>query len=169
MARCDYCGTLILLGGLTEDGYRFCSGECHQRGVLLSIADQIPGDMVSQKVAEVHEGACPQCGGPGPVDVHTSYHVWSAIVMTSWHSRPEVCCRACGVKSKLKGALLSGTLGWWGIPWGIVITPIQVIKNVFGLASSPDPTRPSAQLENIIKVHLAEQVVASHEQEPAEE
>ena len=47
---------------------------------------------------QVHQGNCPQCDGPGPVDVHTSYRVYSVVMMTSWSSRPLVACARCGTK-----------------------------------------------------------------------
>jgi hypothetical protein len=161
MASCGYCGSTILFGGVRDGDLRFCNENCRQQGFLLAVADQVPEDVISQHVSQVHEGNCPKCGGPGPIDVHTSYSVWSALVLTSWRSRPEVCCRACGIKAKLGRTLSSVALGWWGVPWGIIITPIQVLRNMMGLFSSPDPIRLSAQLENIVKVHLAAHLVKS--------
>lgn len=162
MAKCDYCGTTILLGGVRDGDFRFCNESCRQHGFLLAVADQVPADLMSQQVAEVHQGPCPKCGGPGPVDVHTSYLVWSALVITSWQSRPQVCCRSCGIKSKLGGAMLSGVVGWWGLPWGLIVTPIQVLRNAWGLFSSPDPTTPSAQLQKMVQLHVAANVIAAN-------
>jgi hypothetical protein len=31
-----------------------------------------------------------------------------------------------------KWALMSFTLGWWGIPWGIIYTPISILVNLAG-------------------------------------
>ena len=160
MARCAYCDTFILFGGSRDGELRFCNADCHQRGILKSVADQLPADRVNQYIEEVHSGLCPKCEGPGPVDVHTSYRVWSALVMTQWTSRPAVCCRRCGVKSKLGSAAYSAVLGWWGFPWGLVMTPVQIVRNVGGLFSSPDPERPSEKLENLLRLHLAAQVTA---------
>jgi hypothetical protein len=155
MARCDYCGTNILFGGVKDEGLRFCNQTCHQHGYLLAIADQVPEDLMARHLNEAHQGNCPKCNGPGPIDVHTSHVVWSALVMTSWSSRPQVCCRKCGIKSKLGGTAISGVAGWWGFPWGVIITPIQVLRNLFGLFVSPDPEIPSKQLETIVKMNLA--------------
>jgi len=165
MARCDYCGTTIIFGGVFDNGLRFCGEKCHQKGFPLVVAHQVPEDLMARHVLAIHQGTCPKCGGQGPVDVHTSYIAWSALVMTSWYSRPQVCCRACGTKSKLQGAVLSGIVGWWGFPWGIIITPIQVARNILGLLSSPDPTTPSAQLENIARAELATRFVEASQQQ----
>ncbi len=169
MPECDYCGTTIIFGGVKDHGLHFCSDKCHQQGVLHDVTDQIPEEVISEYLMEVHEGACPICNGPGPVDVHTSYVVWSALVITSWKSKPQVSCRRCGIKAKVGNACLSGLVGWWGFPWGIVMTPVQLLRNFFGIFSSPDPTMPSEQLENILKAHLAAQLAAeSYQEEPDE-
>ncbi len=165
MARCSYCGSSILFGGVSEGKLRFCNANCHRQGYLLALADQIPEDLMAEHLAEVHQGDCPKCGGPGPIDVHTSYSVWSALVLTSWRSNPQVCCRSCGIKAKLGGAVSSGVLGWWGFPWGLFVTPIQVVRNLAGVLSSPNPTVPSAQLENIVRVNLAARIVEANRQE----
>jgi len=168
VARCDYCGTNILFGGVKEGNLRFCNSKCHQQGYLLAIADEVPEDVMSKYLAEVHQGDCPKCNGPGPVDVHTSHLVWSALVFTSWQSRPQVCCRKCGIKSKLGGTAISGVAGWWGFPWGLVVTPIQVCRNVFGLFFSPDPRMPSKQLETLVKMNLASQFLEESRQQETE-
>ncbi len=80
--RCDYCGTRILFGGKRENELRFCNEDCRQRGVLIAVSRQIPDDTVNERVGRIFSGTCPQCGGRGPVDVHTSYLAWSAVVVT---------------------------------------------------------------------------------------
>lgn len=167
MARCAYCNTVILFGGVKDQDLRFCNETCHKQGHVLLIAREVPEDLVAEQVAQLHEGPCPKCGGPGPVDVHTSHLVWSALVMTSWKSVPQVCCRSCGIKAKVWDTLLSGLFGWWGFPWGLIFTPIQIGRNVVGMFSSPDPEIPSDQLEKNVRLALAEQFVAgNHPQEP---
>src|SRR5690349_12558087 len=101
MTKCDYCGTRILLGGVRDGALRFCNQKCHQNGILLSFTNQVPPEILQKHVQEVHEGSCPRCGGRGPVDVHTSYRVWSIILLTTWSSRPKISCRSCGIKTQL--------------------------------------------------------------------
>lgn len=155
MAACAFCNTTILFGGRRQGNQRFCNAECEQRGVVAQTANQLPAADVARYLGEVHRGACPRCQGPGPVDVHTSYRVWSALLMTSWSSRPTVSCQPCGTKRKLGDALFSLVLGWWGFPWGLVMTPVQVGRNLFGLTQRPNPAVPSATLERILRLQLA--------------
>ena len=169
MARCAYCNTVILFGGVKDGDLRFCNETCHQQGQFLLVADQVPEELVAEQVAAVHEGPCPKCGGTGPVDVHTSYLVWSALVLTTWKSSPQVCCRGCGIKAKVWDTVLSGVFGWWGFPWGLVFTPVQIGRNIWGLLSSPDPTTPSDQLVKNVRLGLAAHAVEASRQQAAEE
>jgi hypothetical protein len=159
MARCDYCGSTIIFGGKRDDNGRFCNQKCQARGALLAISRQLPEATVQEQVWKVHQGFCPKCNGAGPVDVHVSHKVWSAVFLTSWSSTPEVCCRSCGLKSQAGGGAFSLIFGWWGFPWGIVLTPIQIGKNIIGAARPPAPSKPSAQLEKLLRMNLAAEAV----------
>jgi hypothetical protein len=92
------------------------------------------------------------------VDVHTSYLVISIIVITSSRSRPQVSCRSCGIKAKLGGALLSGLFGWWSIPYGIILTPFYITRNLVSIFLPPDPTQPSAKLEQLVRLNIGKQI-----------
>ena len=158
MAKCSHCGSLILFGGKRLGDRRFCNDQCKNAAVLVRASQQLPEDLVQSKVREVHQGDCPKCHGPGPVDLHTSYQVWSALYLTSWNSRPQICCRRCGLKNQLSDTAFSLALGWWGLPWGFIVTPVQVIRNLIGVARGPDPTKPSRQLESLLRLGMASQI-----------
>lgn len=164
MAKCDYCGSLILFGGVRDGDLRFCNDKCHSGGALLKVSSQIPEDLLQKQLWEVHQGACPSCQGRGPVDVHTAHQIWSALVLTSWKSVPQVSCRSCGVKEQLKSLVLCLVAGWWGFPWGVVMTPVQVVRNLSGMIKGPDPMNPSPQLEKLVRMHMARRAMAQRSQ-----
>ncbi len=112
MAKCAYCGTTIIFGGISDNDLRFCNQECHQKGYALILSRELPQDVVNQQVKEIHQGLCPKCQGKGPVDVHLSYQVYSLLLFTSWSSKPNICCRGCGIKRQIGGAIFSLLLGW---------------------------------------------------------
>src|SRR2546426_322066 len=118
MATCAACGLTILFGGKRVDDLRFCSDKCLAKGRVLSVAQQIPYDAVARLAATLHRGPCPKCQGPGPIDVHKTHTVWSAVYVTSWKSTPNIVCRSCGTKAQLLALLSSTVLGWVGIPLG---------------------------------------------------
>jgi hypothetical protein len=161
MATCDYCGTTIIFGGARNGNLRFCNARCQQAGALLAISNKIPDTQVQESVWKVHQGACPKCGGSGPVDVHRSYRVWSAVFLTRWSSSQQLSCRPCGVKKQMADAAFSLVLGWWGFPWGLILTPIQVGRNLVGVARSPEATKPSPQLEKVLRIAMAKQAVTA--------
>jgi hypothetical protein len=168
MATCSHCGTTILFGGEKEAGLRFCNAKCRDNSVLLAAATQLPEEFVIEKARDVHQGACPKCGGPGPVDVHHAHTVWSAVVMTQWNSKPHICCRSCGVKAKANALAISGVAGWWGFPWGMLVTPIQIFRNLAGIMRGPDPAAPSDELIGIVRSGLSVQLLEEeHEQPPS--
>lgn len=160
MVQCGYCGTTIVFGGKRDGDVRYCNAECQQRGAFAAVARHLPDDVVSEHVWKVHQGVCPKCGGCGPVDVHTSYRVWSALVLTSWCNTPHVTCASCGTKARLIDAGFSLLLGWWGFPWGLVMTPVPVFRNIAGMMRRTDQTRPSPQLAQIIRLRIAAHLVA---------
>lgn len=164
MASCAYCNSTIFIGGKREGDRRYCNTTCQQRGAVADIAAQVPQEILQKELTAVHEGNCPKCKkAAGPVDVHVSYRVWSALVMTQWSSQPQISCKPCGMKSKVGDAVFSAALGWWGFPWGLLMTPIQVVRNLAGLAKSPDPSRPSATLERMVRMQLAANYIANQQ------
>jgi hypothetical protein len=157
MAKCANCGTVIAFGGTREGERRFCGKPCQNAFHLDRASSQLPDEFIREKAAEVHFGPCPKCGGAGPVDVHTSYSVWSAGLITRWSQKSEVCCKPCGNKAKWNATAFSGLLGWWGFPWGFLITPAQLIRNIGYMVSGPDPAKPSDALVSTVRAGLSSQ------------
>jgi hypothetical protein len=155
MRKCSYCDSNIIIGGVRDGDLRFCNQKCRQEGALLKVAQLVPEEEVKRRVLAVHQGPCPKCKRASPSDVHTSYFVWSALLLTSWKTVPEVSCVSCGRKAKILGAIGSFFLGWWGFPWGLVLTPIIVTRNLWGLVRSRPSSAPSPQLERIVRLGMA--------------
>jgi hypothetical protein len=124
------------------------------RGELESISPS-KQDKIGEQVHSIHQGRCPQCGGPGPVDIHTSYQVWSAIFFASWRKQQELCCKSCGVASQVGGVLFCLLLGWWGFPFGLIMTPVQIMRNLWAIFFGPDPRYPSKNLRKRVHATIA--------------
>jgi hypothetical protein len=145
------------LAEYTEEAEQIIRAEIRRRGMLepptfirnahgLPVANQETEDYIREQVRAIHRGRCPRCSGHGPVDVHTSHWVWSAVFFTRWGSCSHICCRKCGRIEQVKAGLSSFVLGWWGFPWGLLMTPIQIIQNLVGLLSGPSDSTPSENL-----------------------
>ena len=155
MAKCGSCGKTIVFGGVRDQEDRYCNAKCAEQGQIQRVTAAIPPEMLQQYISEIHRGNCPKCGGPGPIDVHTSHTVWSMLVMTFTKTHQQVSCRRCGVKAKVSAAVSSGVFGWWALPWGFFFTPVQIMRNVKGILVNADPSWPSQQLAHIVKLDLA--------------
>jgi hypothetical protein len=167
MAQCGYCGTTILFGGVREGAERYCNRKCHQNAYVLRVAQQVPPDVLERQTEEVFRGNCPKCRGLGPIDVHKVHRVWSALLLTSWSSSQQVSCRSCATKSQIGGILFSGLLGWWGFPWGLVMTPVQIARNIGGMCTRSN-SAPSPELRKLVQVTLGMKMLqAAQSQQPA--
>jgi hypothetical protein len=161
MSKCSYCNTTIIFGGVRQGDRHFCNAQCAGAGAYLAIADSIPAVAVDEMVRRVHEGQCPRCNGHGPVDVFTSHRVWSALILTSWSSQLHVCCRSCAVKSQLGDTLFCIVLGWWGIPWGLIVPPVQIVRNVVAMVAPPAAAHPSEALRKRVRLLMASSAATS--------
>jgi hypothetical protein len=157
MATCDTCGTHILFGGVKVGDSRYCNQNCASKDAWKDLMKLVPEAEVERELRAVHQGNCPRCNGPGPVDIHVSHKVYSALVFTRWSSHPIMACRSCGRSQQIKHAVFSSLLGWWGFPWGFLLTPVQVAKNLGGILgmTSPSPETPSPALTRAVHRTLA--------------
>jgi hypothetical protein len=157
MATCETCGTRIIFGGVKVGDSRYCNNDCASKDVWQAAMKFVPEAEVERETRAVHQGNCPKCKGPGPVDIHTSHMVYSALVFTRWSSHPIMACRSCGRGQQIKHALFSSVLGWWGFPFGLLITPVQVGKNLGAILgmSGPSPESPSPALTRTVHRTLA--------------
>ena len=55
--------------------------------------------------------------------------------------------------------LVSLAAGWWCFPWGLIITPVQVVRIVSAMAGGSDDLRPSPMLEKTVRLMIASQLV----------
>lgn len=160
MAACAYCKSTILFGGAKAGGLAFCNNECLANGRVVLAAQAIPEHVVAAHARSVHGGTCPVCNeSRGPVEVHTVHKVTSYLVMTSWSSSPRISCAACGRKRQFGALLHSLLLGWWGFPWGLLMTPVQITRNVAGMLRGGNTAEPSPQLQHMIRLGLAAQAL----------
>jgi hypothetical protein len=155
MAKCAACGTTILLGGKRQGDLRFCNHSCLTKGAIVAAMQSVPESLVTPRAWEIHSGRCPVCHGSGPVDIHNSFRVWSGLIMTSYQTRQNLCCRSCATRARLKDAGFSLLFGWWGIPWGLIWTPVQIVRNVAAIMRSEDAPTPSPALVHLVRLQLA--------------
>ena len=160
MQTCASCDGPLTRGGIWDGPLRFCGHACLRAGVAGRFA--VSRAHLEEAVWKIHQGQCPRCGERGPVDLHTSFHVWSAVIVTHWMADARLSCERCARSARRKAAGRSLLLGWWGVPFGLVMTPVQVVRNVAGNLRSVDSGMPSRALVEFVHARLAEELVALH-------
>jgi hypothetical protein len=161
MPKCGYCNTIIIMRGVKVGRQRFCNQRCHFNARALGAASNVPAEVLNKAVEDAWRGNCPKCGGTGPVDVHKSHQVWSMLVLTRWSSKMEASCRPCARKRQLRGVAFSLFAGWWGFPWGLILTPVQITRNIAGIAGGPNKSKPSDALRKLVMVRIGSKVMAN--------
>jgi hypothetical protein len=159
-AECDFCGNSARFSPVHDDGQRFCSQACLRNARLLEVSLDIPEDEILEHAQAIRNGLCPVCRERHPpVEVRTRYIVWSAIIFTRSRTLRAVCCGSCGRKSNAKAIAFDLLFGWWGFPWGVIITPGQVISNLTEMGRTFDPMTPSQGLLQVARLELAAALV----------
>lgn len=154
MARCGYCGATILIGGVRLANQRFCDRKCAQQGAATEAARRLPGDAVQQAIMGLRRSNCPKCGSPGPLDARRYYRVWSLLFLTRWSSTTQISCQSCATRRSLGDIAFCFLLGWWGIPWGLLLTPVQITRNIRAMRERSTDSEPSRTLRNFAMVQL---------------
>lgn len=155
MSVCNNCGKSMLFGGRKIDGVTYCGGPCATSHTTWLAAGRVPADVLQQVVERERLGACPRCKkNNGPIDVHEAHRVHSFLIMTQWHTKAHIACRPCGRKLQAGGLVYSLLLGWWGMPWGLLVTPMQIFRNVGGMVA-PTRDKASPAFERLIRRQMA--------------
>lgn len=155
MSSCQQCGKSILFGGHRLGARRYCSSACARTHPLHEMAERVPADILQRQMDAWRHSACPTCRRSGQaIDVHEHHRVHSVVLMTQWNTRRNVCCRRCGRRAQWRSTLYCAALGWWGFPWGLLVTPIQIGRNVAALCRRESGV-PSVQFEQIVRRQIA--------------
>lgn len=133
---------------LTERGHAL------QEITVLDISDEV----VLEQAMSIRRGACPQCRKSGSVvDMRTEHWVWSAIFFTKYGRRTALSCRECGHRRNLQALGKCVLLGWWGFPFGLLITPYKIVANL-GEMLRKERDEPSDALRDSVRARLASAV-----------
>jgi|SRR6516164_2598983 hypothetical protein len=159
MAICDYCGTTYRGGAIKDGAYRYCNGQCAERGkFFLTKLERIPENKIDAFVMDQHAGPCPECDQSSSVDVYQSYQIWSAVIYSQWWTNRFVACRKCARIRQAKHLAYCLAAGFWSPP-GLLITPFQIIFNVAAILRRQDPAVPSDRFYKLTRLNLGRLLV----------
>jgi hypothetical protein len=165
VAVCDCCGKYYTFGALKVGRYAFCSGVCSDRGQVLTVLDKLSPAQIEIHVMNAHRAGCPTCAGGGPLDLRRSYWVWSFIVFTRWSTDQRIECIRCSRARQMKALVLSVFAGWWGVPFGLFLTPTQIVRNLVALVLPREV--PSPDFRRAMLFDLAYRMTGDYEEDTA--
>ncbi len=157
---CATCRRTILLGGKKSGQRRYCNQSCYDADKLGRIGDTIEDGRVDQLAHEIRLSECPVCNKRTGVEIYKSYFVYSLVIITSWKEKPLLCCKSCGRKNQIIDLLASSVLGWWGFPFGLIVTPVIIIANLVALTKDASSAPPSKALKERARLLLAHDQMA---------
>lgn len=74
---------------------------------------------------------CPSCGNTSfRLNGTLTYTVTSFILFTSHRSDSFIGCPDCLNKKNNNAILSTALFGWWGVPWGLIKTPLYIYRNI---------------------------------------
>lgn len=160
---CATCGNSILFGGKKSGSRKYCNKRCFDQDELGRMSDEVQDIEVDELAFKIRGSACPKCGENNNLEMFKSYFVYSIIVMTSWKEKPELSCRPCARKRQVGDLVKSLFLGWWGIPFGLIVTPIILIMNGAAMIINPLSKAPSKQLKEHSRLLIADKMLRDRE------
>jgi len=125
---------------------------------LLHATYYVPENEVEDALTAFHQGDCPCCGGPGPVDYHLSYRIMSLLAVSQFKMLHKIACQSCAQKAKLRNFLITLFIGWWGP--GFIFTPFYLWNNLHSMIYPIPGDAPSDRLREYIRLNLARQRAA---------
>lgn len=104
---------------------------------------------------------CPICNNTWDELNGTIYHSIKSIIVTSiTETRWIIACPDCLDKQNRKAIVSCSLLGWWGIPWGILKTPVYIYRNLKvkeeNRISDPNGSLLSFTADNIVQIKAFE-------------
>jgi len=158
---CSTCGSSILFGGKKAGSRKYCSKKCLNADEVGRISDSVTDNQVDDLVVQIRGSACPSCKNEGGLEMFKSYFVYSVIILTSWKEKPELSCKPCAKKRQIKDLFASFFLGWWGIPFGLIVTPIILIMNGVALIVDPSKKHPSKAIKERARLLIAQDILTT--------
>ena len=81
---------------------------------------------------------CSKCGNITAQPRYVIFrHVVSVVLVTITTPVQGLYCSSCARKLAFKASCISAIGGWWGFPWGPILTITNIIRNAFGGTKAP--------------------------------
>jgi len=124
--------------GLRPEVYQIIENEIKKRNLSPNLASGVKAQNKEYTIEELEtyskllrELSCPVCGNHREqLNGTVSHTVKSFVFVTSYRTKITIACESCLDKKNNDAIRSTALLGWWGIPWGILKTPVYIYRNV---------------------------------------
>lgn len=123
--------------GLRPEVFGIIENEIKKRNLNQDLFRGVLAQNKKYTVQEIEEYAnliselpCPICGSlDQKLNGTLSHTVKSMVFVTTSKTELTIACPDCLDKKNDQAIKTSALLGWWGIPWGIIKTPLAIFRN----------------------------------------
>lgn len=124
--------------GLTPEAQEVVKEEVHRRNLDLNIIRGVEAQNRNYTIEDVDKYCemiqklnCPTCKDPyHNLNGTMTGEVVSYIFLTQYRKKIKIGCPGCLDKANNTALIKTTTLGWWGIPWGIIRTIQSIALNL---------------------------------------
>lgn len=124
--------------GLTTEAQEVVKEEIERRNLDTNIIKGVAAQNKNYTVQEidtycdiVQKLNCPVCQSSSQkLNATLTGEVVSFIFFTQYKKKIKVACPNCLDKASNSALTKTATLGWWGIPWGVIRTPQAIALNL---------------------------------------
>lgn len=126
------------VGSLEPEVISILIAEIKKRGLDLNLekgieaqSKELTENELNEIINKIVNLTCPECGQRNtPLVGSWIRTVKSLIILTSYKKVPIITCNSCAEKKKKNAMLSTALLGWWGVPFGLLRTPIALIQTL---------------------------------------
>ena len=164
MPSSSYCCASFNYRPVKREGRIYCGGSCLKQFEIDDLAERISEDEVKARAKSMRRSGCPLCRDDDPVDIHSAHYVWSLVLVSFYHTEMRLSCLSCAKTRQFRAIISCVGLGCWGLP-GIILVPMQVVRNLIGLLWPHGRKQASEDLEWMAAQQLAAEQIAEVEGE----
>jgi hypothetical protein len=123
---------------------------------VITQAKKYPNAQLEIYAEELRKIPCPICSLTcKKLNGTIAYTVKSFLLFTSFGKRTVIACPECLDNENNNSITSTMLLGWWGLPWGLLKTPIYIYRNI-KIKSQNHLERPNETLLSFTLMNIGE-------------
>ncbi len=101
-----------------------------------AVYEQAADHPVNEPLDPIH---CSSCRKPTAQPRNVIFRSVVSVLLTTITTPVQgIFCSDCARKAGRRASIISGLFGWWGVPWGPILTVKEIVRNSMGGDRKPD-------------------------------